>query len=194
MEQANETVGTGIPLMEYFIGTKEIIARPMNRLDYNKYRGWDLPSDEDGTDQGYLVEYIEGGTANDKRHKGYISWSPKLVFKNSYSQNGKLTFGDAIIALKKGKRVQRKGWNGKGLFIFQQVISFVPAEIVPKMTSLPQSVKDEFIRRFEANPDCFNNAGIMYRNQIAMVYPDNNIYGWVASPSDVLENDWIVLD
>lgn len=103
-----------------------------------------------------------------------------------------VTFGEAIKALHEGKRVQRKGWNGKGLFIFMQVPSSVPADIVPKMTSLPQSVKDEFKRRFNG-PD-MTDGTIKYQNQLAMVYPDNNIYGWVASPSDVLENDWIILD
>ena len=96
-----------------------------------------------------------------------------------------LKFGDAIEALKEGKRVSRQGWNGKGMFIFQQVASEVKAEIIPKMTSLPQLVKDEFVRR---------GGNIQYKNQLAMVYPDNTIYGWVASPSDCLENDWCILD
>jgi len=28
------------------------------------------------------------------------------------------TFGQALDALKSGKRVSRKGWNGKGMFLF----------------------------------------------------------------------------
>jgi len=53
-------------------------------------------------------------------------------------------------------------------------------------------VSDEFKRRFEgAN---MTDGSIKYQNQIVMVYPDNNIYGWVASPSDVLEQDWIIMD
>ena len=112
-------------------------------------------------------------------------------------------FGEAIKALKQGKRVQRNGWNGKGMFIFMQVPSSVPAEIVPKMTSLPESVKNEFANRLEK----FENApnaelktfrrhavSIQYKNQIAIVYPDNTIYGWVASPSDILEEDWLIMD
>ena len=94
-------------------------------------------------------------------------------------------FGQAIEALKQGKRVARQGWNGKGMFIFQQVPADINEEIVPKMQSLPQFVKDEFAKR---------GGSIHYRNQLAMVYPDNTIYGWVASPSDVLENDWCILD
>ena len=95
------------------------------------------------------------------------------------------SFGLAVQALEQGKRVSREGWNGKGLFIFRQVPSEIEAEIVPKMQSLPQSVKDEFVKR---------GGNIRYKNQLAMVYPDNTVYGWVASPSDVLENDWCILD
>ena len=38
--------------MESYIGTKQIKARPMNRADYNDYRGWELPENEDGSDEG----------------------------------------------------------------------------------------------------------------------------------------------
>ena len=29
-----------------------------------------------------------------------------------------MTFGEAIELLKQGKRVQRRGWNGKGMFLW----------------------------------------------------------------------------
>lgn len=70
--------------METYIGTKIVKARPMNRQEYNDYRGWDLPGDEDGTDEGYLVEYVDGGKGNHPDHEGYISWSPKDVFEKAY--------------------------------------------------------------------------------------------------------------
>ena len=95
------------------------------------------------------------------------------------------TFGQAIEAVKQGKRIARSGWNGKGLFVFMQVPSTITEDIIPKMQSLPQFVKDEFAKR---------GGSISYKNQLAMVYPDNIIYGWVASPSDVLETDWCILD
>ena len=47
--------------MKKYIGKKEINAVHMNRLEYNNLRGWKLPEDENGTDEGYLVEYIDGG-------------------------------------------------------------------------------------------------------------------------------------
>lgn len=109
-----------------------------------------------------------------------------------------VNFSQAIAALKEGKRVARMGWNGKGLFIFMQIPAEIPMDVVPKMQSLPDSVKAEFERRLakENESDERNPAfdAIRYKNQLAMVYPDNNIYGWVASPSDVLEEDWCILD
>jgi hypothetical protein len=73
--------------MKKYTGVKEILAKPMNRKEYNDYRGWELPSDENGEDEGFLVEYIQSETSpniNHPEHKGYISWSPKDVFEESY--------------------------------------------------------------------------------------------------------------
>ena len=94
-----------------------------------------------------------------------------------------LTFGEAIEALRAGKKVARKGWNGKGMFVFKQVPSPISKDIVPKMTSLPQSVKDEFIRR---------DQGPNYVNQLALVQPDGRVDSWVASSSDIFAEDWVL--
>lgn len=70
--------------MKRYIGVKEINAKPMTRQAYNDFRGWTLPADENGDDEGYLVEYVDGGKANTTEYKGYISWSPKDVFERAY--------------------------------------------------------------------------------------------------------------
>ena len=49
-------------LAVYCIGIKAIMAVAMTRQEYNDYRGWQLPADEDGTDEGYLVEYVDGAS------------------------------------------------------------------------------------------------------------------------------------
>lgn len=64
---------------------KRVNAKPMNRKEYNDLRGWIVPPDEDPTDEGYLVEYINGGGKNHPDFEGYISWSPKAVFEEGYS-------------------------------------------------------------------------------------------------------------
>jgi hypothetical protein len=100
-------------------------------------------------------------------------------------------FGFAIKALKEGKRVQRSGWNGKGLFVFMQVPAKIDMSIVPKMQSLPQSVKEEFLRRYKED---VNEDAIYYDNQLALVDVSNNITGWSPSTSDALAEDWVVLE
>lgn len=66
------------------IGTKLINAEPMTRAAYNELRGWQLPADENGADEGHLVEYLDGGKPNVEGREGYISWSPKEVFEKAY--------------------------------------------------------------------------------------------------------------
>lgn len=67
-----------------YVGTKVIHAVAMSRQAYNDYRGWQLPADENGEDNGYLVEYADGGQPNVPGHAGYISWSPAEVFEKAY--------------------------------------------------------------------------------------------------------------
>lgn len=73
--------------MVAFIGTKSVLATSMTRGEYNEYRGWQIPENEDPLEEGYLVEYVDGGKPNDERHSGYISWSPRDVFEKSYHQS-----------------------------------------------------------------------------------------------------------
>jgi len=74
--------------MQQFTGTKTLLARAMTRGEYNAYRGWQPPEGEDQTTEGFLVEYTDGGAANDSRHAGYISWSPADVFQKAYRPSG----------------------------------------------------------------------------------------------------------
>lgn len=111
-------------------------------------------------------------------------------------QGATFGFGTAIHYLKQGNMLQRQGWNGKGIFVFMQVPADIDLDIVPNMQSLPQQVKLEFMNRLvngvntftDVDPIEFND--INYRDQLATVYPNNYIYGWSPSPSDVLADDW----
>lgn len=62
--------------MKHYIGIKEIDAKPMTRGEYNKYRGWQIPADENPDDEGYLVKYSDS----------YESWSPKEAFDEAYTE------------------------------------------------------------------------------------------------------------
>ena len=77
--------------MKPYIGTKLINAIDMTRAAYNILRGWELFTDENGDDAGYLVEYTDGGQANHPNFKGYISWSPKEVFERAYKPTSSMS-------------------------------------------------------------------------------------------------------
>lgn len=96
-----------------------------------------------------------------------------------------MDFGQAINALNDGLCVRRSGWNGKGLLVFRQVPSVITTEIIPKMQSLPESVKKILIERGQS---------IYYSNQLALLNPDNSINGWSPSVSDALANDWEIVN
>jgi len=104
-----------------------------------------------------------------------------------------VNFGQAISALNDGKRVRRTEWHKEAKFIFIQVPSQVPANIVPKMTSLPQSVKDYFAWTFTEESNEQIDA-IYYENQLALVGLSNIVTSWSPSTVDAMSNDWIVLD
>jgi len=60
--------------LQTYIGVKQIQAQPLTLGEYNEYRGWTIPEDEDPDAPGYLVLYLDG----------YRSWSPKDVFEKAY--------------------------------------------------------------------------------------------------------------
>lgn len=73
------------PYADTCVGTKVVHAKFMNRQHYCDMRGWTVPESENGEDEGYLVEYADGGAPNVKGYAGYVSWSPKDVFERAYS-------------------------------------------------------------------------------------------------------------
>jgi hypothetical protein len=92
-----------------------------------------------------------------------------------------LTFGDAIAALKDGKRVARKGWNGKGMYLW-----LLPAAIV----------KAEWCREPHLKEVAEDNGGeIEALGSIRMMTADKKVLtGWLASQTDMLAEDWEILD
>lgn len=86
--------------MPLYRGTKDLLARPMTRGEYNAYRGWEVPAGEDPAEAGMLVEYIDGGKPNHPGHQGYISWSPKDVFDKAYRLVDAADESDAAFVLR----------------------------------------------------------------------------------------------
>lgn len=130
-----------------YIGTKEVTA---------------YEQEKDGR-PGYAVIYADG----------YQSWSPKETFEEAYrateGDGQALTFGDAIHLLKRGKRLTRAGWNGKGMWLM-----LVPADL--------------------ADAVAFQYAALSALPWIGMKTADDKFVPWLASQTDMLAEDWQVVE
>lgn len=142
--------------MQKFLGVKIVGATPMTReyaeTNHNVVVGGNNHGD------GYLVEY----------DNGYKSWSPKDVFDAAYRPTDFLSFGLAIEAMRQGRMVARKGWNGKGMFL-RLVSEWNGAigEMPPDYTLFPW---------------------------IGMKTADNGFVPWLASQTDMLADDWQIVE
>jgi hypothetical protein len=163
--------------MKQYLGTKYVNAQPMTRGDYNTLRGWKLPDNENGEDAGYLVEYTDGGKPNHADYAGYISWSPADVFERAYQPTASgMNFGKALSSLKLGVKVARAGWNGKNMFIFLVPGSTFKVSRAPLLGIYPEGTE------------------INYHAHIDMKTTDDKIVPWLASQTDVLADDWNVVE
>ena len=149
--------------MKKYIGTKIIEAVPAIRKGGKVYEeGKPIPKSMDPTEEGYKVRYPDG----------YESWSPKDVFEEAYRPTDCMSFGLAIEAMKKGKKVARRGWNGKNQHIeLATRISYMTAEGV-------------FVN---VEHEAIGNKAIAFCGTSGVQM------GWLASQADMLADDWEVV-
>ena len=92
-----------------------------------------------------------------------------------------MAFGQALDALKLGKRIAREGWNEKGMWLFLLPAGKVPLRVVhdPALRSVVEA----------------NGGEIEALASIRMKTADTKILtGWLASQTDMLTDDWAILD
>lgn len=88
-----------------------------------------------------------------------------------------MNFGEALEALKRGERVLRRGWNGKGMFLWLK-----PATLVKE-----EWCKDPILKEIAHN----NGGEVQALGTICMKTVDNKVLtGWIASQTDMLSDDW----
>ena len=97
-----------------------------------------------------------------------------------------MKFSEIIEALEQGRVVRRSGWNGKSIVVFKQVPAKIPAEIIPKMQSVPVDAKEIIL----------STAGHIDYTSQCLIY--NTVTGradsWVPSVSDIFADDWAIVD
>ena len=160
--------------MKQYIGTKIIEAEPayrvttsnQNKIIASVYDPIPVGSD---TELGYKVRYEDG----------YVSWSPKEAFEKAYRPTNGMTFGLAIEAAKKGKKITRRGWNGKGMWVVYR-------------TGYPDGIP--------CNKNTADAVGIpegtlfKVRPYLQMKCVDDSFQMWLASQSDILAEDWEIVE
>ncbi len=75
--------------MKQYIGIKVVAARPMTRGDYNIFRGWQIPADENPADEGYVM----------KHENGHVQWLPKDMFESDYKEYDESTLPATAIGM-----------------------------------------------------------------------------------------------
>lgn len=161
--------------MRKYIGTKVIEAEPAFRCMDGNGNAVITRDPHDAfpyfphVEDGYRVRYPDG----------YESWSPKDVFEEAYRETGGMNFGLAIEAAKKGAKITRRGWNGKGMWVVYR-------------TGYPDGIP--------CNKNTAEAVGIpegsLFRVQpyLQMKCVDGSFQMWLASQSDILAEDWAIVE
>lgn len=150
--------------MKTYIGTKIIEAAPAIRKGGKVYEeDWPIPRSMEPEEAGYRVRYPDG----------YESWSPKSAFEDAYRPTDGMNFGLAIEAAKKGRKIARKGWNGKGQYVeLASGIAYVGPD--GKIVN--------------AEHEAIGNRAL------AFVGTSGVQMGWLASQADMLADDWEIVE
>lgn len=87
-----------------------------------------------------------------------------------------MSFSKALEEVKQGKKVARNGWNGKGMFIFLVNGSTFTVNRPPLLGIYPEGTE------------------VNYHAHIDMRTADGTIVPWLCSQTDMLAEDWCIVD
>lgn len=90
-----------------------------------------------------------------------------------------MDFGEALQALKDGRRVAREGWNGRGMFVVLQK-GYPDGIAINGNTAEATGLPEGTVCRF--------------RPYLMMYTVDGDFVPWVASQTDLLAADWSAVD
>jgi hypothetical protein len=87
-----------------------------------------------------------------------------------------VNFSEALHLIKEGKLLSRKGWNGKGIFVFLVEGSTFNVNRKPLLGIFPEGTE------------------IIYRPHIDIKNVDGAIATWIPSISDLMADDWLMVE
>lgn len=121
------------------------------------------------------------------------AWVSQFMSRDDFEIARGCDFGWAITALKAGKLVARKGWNGKGMFVFIRPADELTTGFISKVRSLPDSVKQYIDKHIDdkANPGEAGLTPVKFTAYLCMKNAQGEIMnGWSATQTDMLAEDW----
>lgn len=86
-----------------------------------------------------------------------------------------MDFSSALLLIKRGKMVARAGWNGKGMFLFLVPGSKFTVNREPLLSILGEGTE------------------VDYHGHIDMRTATGQIVPWLASQTDLLATDWVLV-
>lgn len=86
-----------------------------------------------------------------------------------------MDFGQALVALKGGSKVSREGWNGKGMFLFLVPGSTFQVNRPPLLGIYPEGTE------------------VSYHAHVDMKTAQGDVVPWLCSQTDMLAEDWGVV-
>jgi hypothetical protein len=173
-----------------------IVGKKIKLPEWTGY--WFIPENEkiDPSDAGKSVQVVtkDGNILNDP-------WFYKYEMRTDFEvTEGEMGFDFAILAMKNGKMVARKGWNGANMFGFMRPADSLPISFVRDgVKSLPQSVKDWY-KRYANGDTHYASAGspeikIHFGSYLCLKTVNDSIAnGWQPSQTDMLAEDWYLVD
>lgn len=117
---------------------------------------------------GFLLQTAVGGVDGEKV---YLTIAEELM--EAAKQQDGMSFGEAIEAVKAGKRIARKGWNGKGQYV----------ELACNVAYVTPEGK-------EVNAD----HQAIGKKALAFCGTSGVQLGWLASQADMLAEDWKIVE
>ncbi len=108
-----------------------------------------------------------------------------------------LNFGQALEAIKAGQKVARSGWNGKGMFIWLNKGSVDHRSLEDAATGeeLPKAALGNIggvnLSLFEKGD---KGTATRFPNINMKAAGGETVTGWLASQTDMLADDWQVLE
>ncbi len=171
--------------MKKYLGKEIDKIIPMTNYEFNRCIG--VSNNKEDIEFGGYALYFKDNSA---------SWIENSVFNEEFDFKS-LDFGKAVKALKQGNKVSRYGWNGKGMYL-----TLVQGYPVNGFLN-SDDVNGPIYAKPNGEPVVAPNKGGQMLSHIVMkTAGDSKYWGegysdyvpWLASQTDILSEDWMIID